>query len=70
MGRMMDRERKQEIHQMLESYQQTDNSDLDSEKTTAIQELLTEVERLEKVRWTSEGEGNTNWESGLGGGKR
>ena len=33
---------------MLESYQQTDNGDLDSEKTAVIEELLMEVERLDK----------------------
>ena len=42
----MDVMRQQEIHQMLESYQQTDNSGLDSEKTAVIEELLNEVERL------------------------
>ena len=41
---------------MLESYQQTDNGDLDSEKTAVIEELLMEVERLDKARWTSERE--------------
>jgi hypothetical protein len=34
----MKAERKGEVHQMLESYQQTDNSNLDSEKTAVIQE--------------------------------
>jgi hypothetical protein len=52
----MKAERMQEIHQMLESYQQTDNGDLDSEKTAVIEELLMEVERLDKARWTSERE--------------
>lgn len=47
-GRMMDRERKREILQMLESYQQTDSSHLDTEKTAVIAELLMEVERLEE----------------------
>jgi hypothetical protein len=45
-GRMMDWERKREIHRMLESYQQTDSSHLDSEKTAVIAELLMDVERL------------------------
>jgi hypothetical protein len=49
-GRVMKRERKREIYQMLESYQQTDNSNLDSEKTGVVEELLMEVERLEKER--------------------
>jgi hypothetical protein len=49
----MKAERKGEVHQMLESYQQTDNSNLDSEKTAVIQELLMVVERLEEER-TSE----------------
>jgi hypothetical protein len=43
----MESERKQEIHQMLEACQQTDNSDLEAEKTAIIQELLMEVERME-----------------------
>jgi hypothetical protein len=44
---MMDCERKQEIHQMLEAYRQTDNTELDSERTAIIQELLMEIERLD-----------------------
>lgn len=39
--------RKQEIHRVAEACQQTDNSDLEAEKTAVIQELLAEVERLE-----------------------
>ena len=45
-GRMMDWERKREILQMLESFGHTDNSDLDSEKTAVIAELLAEVEHV------------------------
>jgi hypothetical protein len=39
--------RKREIHQLVEACQQTDNTDLDSEKTAVIEELLAEVEILE-----------------------
>jgi hypothetical protein len=39
--------RVREIQQLLECCQQTDNTDLEAEKTAAIAELLTEVERLE-----------------------
>ena len=42
----MKTERMAEVHQLLESYQQTDNSELEAEKTAIIQELLIEVERL------------------------
>jgi hypothetical protein len=42
----MKAERKREIHQMLESFHHTDNSDLDAEKTAVIAELLAELERL------------------------
>ena len=42
----MKAERKQEIHQLLEAGQHTDNSDLEAEKTAVIEELLGEVERL------------------------
>lgn len=39
--------RKREIQQLVDACQQTDNSELEYEKTAVIQELLMEVERLE-----------------------
>jgi hypothetical protein len=65
----MDRERKREVHQMLESFHCTDNGDLDSEKTAVIQELLMEVERLEKGWSEWELVGDSLAPSGSGGGK-
>jgi len=39
--------RGREIQQLVDACQQTDNGDLEAEKTAVIAELLAEVERLE-----------------------
>jgi hypothetical protein len=43
----MEANRKREVGQLVEAYHQTDNTELDSEKTAIIRELLMEVERLD-----------------------
>jgi hypothetical protein len=44
----MDTKRKREIHQFLEACYETDNSNLEAEKTAVIAELLAEVEQSGK----------------------
>jgi hypothetical protein len=53
-GTEMEQQRRREIDQLLEACRETDNSDLEAEKTAVISELLTEVERL-GANWESSG---------------
>jgi len=43
-------DRKREIQQLLESYQQTDYREVDLEKTGIIEELLADIGRLENSK--------------------
>jgi hypothetical protein len=45
----MTAQRKDEIYQLLEACQATDNSELESEKTAVIGELLAELEQADRT---------------------
>jgi len=47
---VMTEQKKQEIRALLEACRDTDNSDLEAEKTAYIGELLIEVDRLENLK--------------------
>ena len=49
-GTIMDQVRKQELYRLVEACENTDNSELESEKTAVIAELLAVVEQLERLR--------------------
>ncbi len=50
MGAKVTQLRKQAIRQLIETCHETDNSELEAEKTEVIEELLVEVERLADSR--------------------